>query len=150
METNWKFRNSRPEVFCKKGVLRNFSKFAGKHLCQSLSFNKVAVLRPATLLKKGLSYRYFPVIWEISKNTFSYRKPLVAASENWNCFDRSSFEYNRLFWDSQITWNIVLHALNSCWRYKYNRDLIWFDLNCFFLTLYWDSGTIPFEHCTLL
>ena len=97
-----------------------------------------------------LSYRYFPVIWEISKNTFSYRKPLVAASENWNCFGRSSFEYNRLFGDSQITWNIVQHALNSCWRYKYNRDLIWFALNCFFLTLYWDSGTIPFEHCTLL
>ena len=24
-----------PEVFCKKGVLRNFAKFTGKHLCQS-------------------------------------------------------------------------------------------------------------------
>ena len=31
-----------PEVFCKKGVLRNFAKFTGKHLCQSLFFNKVA------------------------------------------------------------------------------------------------------------
>ena len=30
-----------PEVFCKKGVLINFVKFAGKHLCQSLFFNKV-------------------------------------------------------------------------------------------------------------
>ena len=35
-------RTSRPEVFCKKGVLRNFTKFTGKHLCQSLFFNKVA------------------------------------------------------------------------------------------------------------
>ena len=26
----------------KKGVLRNFTKFTGKHLCQSLFFNKVA------------------------------------------------------------------------------------------------------------
>ena len=25
----------------KKGVFRNFSKFTGKHLCQSLFFNKV-------------------------------------------------------------------------------------------------------------
>ena len=33
-----------PEVFCKKGVLRNFAKFTGKHLCQSLFFNKVAGL----------------------------------------------------------------------------------------------------------
>ena len=35
-------RSSRPEVFCEKGVLRNFAKFTGKHLCQSLFFNKVA------------------------------------------------------------------------------------------------------------
>ena len=38
-----------------RGVLskrRNFAKFAGKHLCQSLFFNKVADLRPATLFKK--------------------------------------------------------------------------------------------------
>ena len=36
----------------KKGVLKNFTKFTGKHLCQSLFFNKVAGLRPAALLKK--------------------------------------------------------------------------------------------------
>ena len=35
-------RSSRPEVFCKKDVLRNFTKFTAKHLCQSLFFNKVA------------------------------------------------------------------------------------------------------------
>ena len=35
-------RSSRPEVFYKKGVPRNFAKFTGKHLCQSLFFNKVA------------------------------------------------------------------------------------------------------------
>ena len=38
-------RSSQPEAFCKKGVLRNFAKFIGKHLCQSLFFNKVAGLR---------------------------------------------------------------------------------------------------------
>ena len=40
-----------PVVFCKKGAFRNFAKFTGKHLCQSVFFNKVAGLRPATLLK---------------------------------------------------------------------------------------------------
>ena len=30
------FRSSHPGVFCKKGVLRNFAKFTGKHLCQCL------------------------------------------------------------------------------------------------------------------
>ena len=28
------YRSSRPEAFCKKGALRNFAKFTGKHLCQ--------------------------------------------------------------------------------------------------------------------
>ena len=37
------FRSSRPEVFRKKGVPRNFAKVTGKQLCQSLFFNKVAV-----------------------------------------------------------------------------------------------------------
>ena len=52
-------RSSRPEVFCKKGVLKNVAKFTGKHLCQSLLFNKVAVLMPTTLLKKRLWHRCF-------------------------------------------------------------------------------------------
>ena len=32
------YRSSRPEVFCKNGVLKNFAKLTGKHLCQSLFF----------------------------------------------------------------------------------------------------------------
>ena len=36
------FEKQPPEVFCKKGVLRNFAKFTGKRLCQSLFFNGVA------------------------------------------------------------------------------------------------------------
>ena len=43
--------SSRQEVFCEKGVLRNFTKFTRKHLCRSLFFNKVA----------GLRRRCFPV-----------------------------------------------------------------------------------------
>ena len=54
-------RSSLPEVFCRKGVLGNFAKFTGKHLCQSLFFNKVVGLRPETLSKKRLWHRCFPV-----------------------------------------------------------------------------------------
>ena len=46
-----RLRSSRQEVFYEKGVLRNFTKLTGKHLCQSLFFNKVA----------GLRHRCFPV-----------------------------------------------------------------------------------------
>ena len=50
-----------PEVFYKKRVFKNFTKLTRKHLCQSLFFNKVPGLRPATLLKKRFRHRYFPV-----------------------------------------------------------------------------------------
>ena len=54
------FRSSRPEVFLKKDVLRNFTKFIGKHLCQSPFINKVAGLRPAIFFKKRFWHRRFP------------------------------------------------------------------------------------------
>ena len=47
------------EVFCKKriGVLRNFAKFTGKHLCQSLFFNKEAFCSVKKSLAQKLFYR---------------------------------------------------------------------------------------------
>ena len=54
-------RKQPPEVFYEKGALKNFAKFTGKFLCQSLVFNKVAGLRPVTLLKKRLWHRCFSV-----------------------------------------------------------------------------------------
>ena len=74
-------RSSRPDVFCKKGVLRNVAKLTGKQLCQSLYFNKVAGLRPATLLKQTLALVFSCEFCKTSKNTFSYRTPQVAAPE---------------------------------------------------------------------
>ena len=75
-------RSSRPDVFREKFVLRNFTKFTGKHLCQSLFFNEVAVLRPATLLKKEtLALVFSRKFYAISKNTFSYKTTPVAASK---------------------------------------------------------------------
>ena len=54
-------RSIGPKMFCKKSVLKNFAKLTGKQLCQVLFFNKVAGLRPPTLLKKRLWPRCFPV-----------------------------------------------------------------------------------------
>ena len=50
------YQKQPPEkVFYRKnGVLKKLSKFTGKHLCQSLFFNKATCLRPATLYKKRL------------------------------------------------------------------------------------------------
>ena len=52
--------SSRPEVFCKTGVLRNFAKFTIKHLPQSLFSNKVAGW-DCNFIKKKLRHRCFPV-----------------------------------------------------------------------------------------
>ena len=49
------------KMFFKKGVLKNFVKLTGKHLCCSLFFNKAAGLRTTTLLRKRLWHRCFPV-----------------------------------------------------------------------------------------
>ena len=54
-------RKQPPKVFCKKGVLKIFAKFTGKHRYQSLFFNKVAGLTLSTVLKKRLWHRSFPV-----------------------------------------------------------------------------------------
>ena len=60
MKMRAKGTKSRKKVFfLKKAVLKNFAKLTAKHLSQSLFFNKAGVLRPATLFKKRLWYRYF-------------------------------------------------------------------------------------------
>ena len=72
-------RSSRPDVFCQKGVLRNFAKFTGKHLSQRLFFNKVAPGGACNFIKKeSLGQVFSCEFCEISKNTFFYRTPLVA------------------------------------------------------------------------
>ena len=66
-------------MFCEKDVFRNFTKFKGKHLCQSLFFNK----------KKTLAQVFFCEFCEISKNILFYRQALVAASGHYNSFTES-------------------------------------------------------------
>ena len=52
-----RFKRSRPEVFCQKGALKNFAKIKGKHRHRSPIFDKVAGLRPSTLLKNSGCFR---------------------------------------------------------------------------------------------
>ena len=74
-------RGSRPEVFCKKGILRNFAKFTGKHLCESL-FNKVAGAACNFIKKETLAQVFFCEFCEICKNTFFTEHSWGAASSN--------------------------------------------------------------------
>ena len=74
-------RSSHQMCFVYKEVLRNFAKFTGKHMC---------LLRPATLLKKRLRHRCFPVnfprflrrpLYRIPRDDLFYRNetsPLIS------------------------------------------------------------------------
>ena len=66
------YKSSHPEVFCKKGVHRNFAKFTGRHLCQSLFFDKVAGLQD--------SNRSFPM------NFVKFLKHLFSWNTTGGCF----------------------------------------------------------------
>ena len=80
---HWPFKpfskhwSSHPEVFCKKGVLRNLTKFTKKHLCQILFFSKVETLAQVFSCE----------FCEVSKNTWflrtrGFRTHSVAASKS--------------------------------------------------------------------
>ena len=65
------------ELFCKKVALRNFAKLKRKHLYPSPSFKQFAK-------KETLTQMFSCEFCNISKNTFPYRTPSMAAS---NCMN---------------------------------------------------------------
>ena len=70
-------RSSRQEVFCKKGVLRNFTKFT----CTRASFLIKLQAKACNFIKKETVAQAFSCeFWKISKDTFLYETPRVAAS----------------------------------------------------------------------
>ena len=73
----WRTRSSYRRCSVRKGVLRNF---AGKHMCKSLSFNKVAGCLQR-YLKRGSTKVLSCEFCEISKNTFFMEHTLATASE---------------------------------------------------------------------
>ena len=65
------YRNSHQRCSVRKRVLRNFAKFTGKHLCQSLFFNN----------KKALAQMFSCEFCEISKNPFFIKRLQETASD---------------------------------------------------------------------
>ena len=101
-------KSRRSEVFSKKVVLRNFVKFTGKHLCQFLFLNKVVDMRPATLLKKRLWHRCFPVNF-----TKFLRTPLLTEHLWWLLLERA---WAMLFRWLKFNLNLVRNFKPKWWR----------------------------------
>ena len=64
----------------RKGFLRDYTKFTGKHVCKSLFLNKAAVSACNFIKKETLTLVFSCEFYKISINTFSYRTPPAVAS----------------------------------------------------------------------
>ena len=69
------FQKQSPDIFCKKGVLRNFAKFTGKHLYQSLQPKACNFIK-----KETLAQMFSCEFCEIFKNTFFAKYLRTSAS----------------------------------------------------------------------
>ena len=78
----FKLQKQSSSVFYKKGALRNFAKFTGKHLCWNIFLNKIPDLRPVTLLIKIPTQVFFYKFYEIFKKTFFTKHLGATASKN--------------------------------------------------------------------
>ena len=117
-------RSSHRRYSVRKVVLRNFTKFTGKHLCQSLFFNKVAGLRPATLLKRRL--------WPEACNFIE--------KKDWHSFFPMNFVkfLRTLFFFTEHPWTTV-SVLLFISRYKGNSNTTCFEKLMFLKSI---TGTL--------
>ena len=90
------FRSSHRRCSVKTVVNRNFAKFTGKHLWQSLYFNKLAGLACNFVKKETLAQVFSIEFCEISENTFS-----IFAEYVWAASSKYSKKWNKvtIFWN---------------------------------------------------
>ena len=120
------YRSSHERYSVRKGVLRNLAKFTGNHLCQGLFFNKVAGLRPATLLKKRLGQRCFPV------NFAKFLKTLFLQNTSvWLLLMSSIFElwselslYKKGSFPLRISSVNVSKSTRNCGSVRFTEDIL--------------------------
>ena len=102
-------------MFHNKGALRNSAKFTGKHRCQGLFFNRIAG-RPENeiskkvfnfIKKESLAQVLSGEFGEISKNTFCYKTPPVAASDTLRLQSQQTFTCSKL----------TIERAEKCMRY---------------------------------
>ena len=94
----------------------------GKNLCQSLFFNKVAGIRPATLFKERLWHNCFPMDLEKFFRQFFYRTPVVTGSVYTSCtpFYKNPSEGLLLFHKYFMTFGSFTQSLEIEQLYLFN------------------------------
>ena len=104
------FRSSHHKCSMWKGVLRNFTKFTGKHLCQSLFLIKLQA-SACNFIKKRLWHRCFHVNFVKFIRTPFYRTLVVAASS----FFKFWFSTNKISWWKEILMKLSEKAIFKTW-----------------------------------
>ena len=67
----FRIRKSHLAVLYKKGVLKTFATFTGKHMCRSLLSNKAVSRKPGTLLKRDSGAGYLlSILQNFQKHLF--------------------------------------------------------------------------------
>ena len=89
---------SRSDVCCKKGVLKNFTKFTGKQLRQSHFLNKVCRPEAYNFIKMRFWHSCFPVSFaKFFRTPFFSRTSPVAASKQETPADMVYCEFSKKF-----------------------------------------------------
>ena len=136
-------RSSHPELFCEKGVLKNFTKFTGKHLCQSFL---IKLQTSGNFIKKEALVQVFSYEFcEIFMNTFfiehiqrllveGARK--IAPEENWS---RSGLGFGlALVLELGLRWGaraIFLEPFLNMFSFGLSSVRFWLSLRFSLLTL---------------
>ena len=137
------FRSSHRRCSAKKGILKNFTKFTGKHLCWSLFLIK---FHPWKFIKKRLQHRCFPVKFAKILSAIFFYKNLWWLLLIWDRYTLSSFRNLQFRLDDLVLCKIWMgmgwtrfHVADygmewgnaRCWRLYWNNWVMTYVLNLY-------------------
>ena len=120
------YRNSHPEIFCKKSVLKNFVKFTGKHVCESLFFNIKSRLYNSCFTVNF--FKIFRIFFTYNNSGGSYIVTLSLLLLHFPVkFGVSCMRACRINWSCEHFWQFFVdfwrfYASNSSFFYKINKN----------------------------
>ena len=107
-------RSSHRRCFVRKGVLRSFAKFIGKHLCQSLSFNKVGGKKQLCLGKLCKRVTDFRLSWNFDQILRIFQICYMPSTFRNSILEIFCLHLMYLLLERCITGRILVSVLHSC------------------------------------
>ena len=117
-----KTRKQPPEVFCKKVVFKSLTNFTGKHLCQSLFFNKAAASHAEVRLQWSCKPTLFckPTLLQISFTKITLRhgegEYLFSQNTSSGCFRKHHENTGNHFFNKRR--NSIIGVFQRMWFFK--------------------------------